>query len=360
MRIILILSFCSCIFGARAIALAYGRVPPNQRPQPVTSSFLELTQGIAPPRLCETVGAGAKRHSALLESRARNDGTSDADLQWEPIRHRFDVNTFFALRESAFTRVTTLNPSSTRLVSGTADSARLGWLRYYASNMVASYDFARALTIDTKGNIYVTGQTDSSLSFIDMVTLKYSPGGTLRWKRRYTSDVGNEDIPYAIAVDPNGNVYIGGTSLSTTSFYDFVIIKYDSNGVEQWTTRYDGPDSDVDLLTSMKVDLAGNVYVAGASFNLNSSYDFITIKYNTHGVKQWLQTFNGSGGLDDGVNALALDDSANVYITGFSNSGTSGDVLTIKYSTDGVPQCRPGRILCHYGRCSGQRLRRRI
>jgi uncharacterized delta-60 repeat protein len=296
---------------------------------------LAVRQGIVPPRLRETVGAGAKRHSALVESLARNE-IIHSDLQWEPIRHQFDVNTFFASRESASTSVSTQNPTSSTHVSGATDSARLAWLRYYASNRVASYDFARALTIDTKGNIYVTGQTDSSLSFIDIVTLKYSPGGTLRWKRRYTSDVGNEDIPYAIAVDPNGNVYVGGTSLSTASFYDFVIIKYDSNGVEQWTTRYDGPDSDVDLLTSMGVDLAGNVYVAGASFNLNSSYDFITIKYNTNGVRQWLHTFNGSGGLDDGVNALALDDSSNVYVTGFSNSGTSGDVLTIKYSTDGV------------------------
>jgi uncharacterized delta-60 repeat protein len=255
---------------------------------------------------------------------------------WEPERHISD--------QIEDPRNTKISPMS-RLVVEThprmsantsSDSTTLSWLKLYASNMVRSYDRAQAITTDSHGNIYVTGVSDSTLSFVDIVTFKYSPSGTLLWTRRYTTDRRRRDIPYAIAVDRNDNVYIGGTSFTTATSSDFIILKYDSSGAEQWAARYDGPDSDVDLLSSMVIDTAGNVYAAGGSYSLNTFYDFVTVKYNTNGVRQWVQTYNGLGGQDDGANAIALDDAANVYVTGYSYSGISGDVVTLMYDTQGV------------------------
>jgi uncharacterized delta-60 repeat protein len=194
------------------------------------------------------------------------------------------------------------------------------------------------MDLDANGNVYVTGQSDSTLSFIDIVTIKYTSGGVLRWKVRYASDEHHEDVAYAIAVDRHGNVYVGGVSFSRSTSYDFVTIKYDSNGVRQWVALYNGPDSDFDILTSLAVDTSGNVFVGGGSFVSNGSYDYLTIKYNSDGVEQWTRRYNGPGSFDDGVNALALDQYGNVYVTGFSNSGSSPDVTTIKYDTDGAEQ----------------------
>lgn len=305
---------------------------------PRYDSRLEGFEAITPPRIRRILDSTISAQFPELGPAVSLASDARSSREWEPVRHRLSKLNSNDLLHLRRTWTSSSDHAATTTVTTSSDSVSLGWLKYYASNQFPSQDYARSVTTDDKGNVYVTGQTDSTLSFIDIVTLKYSPGGTLRWKRRYTSDVSNEDVPYSIGVDLEGNVYVGGTSLTRWPNYDFIIIKYDSNGVEQWATRYDGPDNDVDLLTSMAVDASGNVYVAGASFNLNSSYDFVTIKYNTNGVQDWVRTFDGPGGLDDGANDLAIDTSGNVYVTGFSNSGSSGDVLTIKYNSAGVLQ----------------------
>lgn len=216
------------------------------------------------------------------------------------------------------------------------DSVPLVWQQYYATAGFVPSDAGSYVTMDKKGNVYATGYSDSELTFYDIVTLKYDQNGKMLWHRRYDGDHAI-DFPSAIAVDSAGNVYVVGSSFTMDTYYDYVTIKYDSTGKQLWVARYDGPDHDLDIATSLAVDRNGNVYVGGASFSLSNFYDYLTVKYNKDGVQQWTARYNGPLDFDDGIDALTIDDSANVYVTGMSNSITGlGDVVTIKYSTDGV------------------------
>ena len=61
------------------------------------------------------------------------------------------------------------------------------------------------------------------------------------WVARYNGPGNLDDVARPIAVDRSGNVYITGYSEDPTNGLDYLTIKYDSAGQQQWVTRYDGP-----------------------------------------------------------------------------------------------------------------------
>lgn len=100
-----------------------------------------------------------------------------------------------------------------------------------------------------------------------------------------------------------------------------------------WVKRYDGPANSSDYSKDMAIDSSGNVYVTGVSFDSLTLWDYATIKYYPNGETAWMKRYNGPGNDDDKPNAIVIDDSGNVYVTGKSiGRGTSSDFATIKYS----------------------------
>lgn len=78
------------------------------------------------------------------------------------------------------------------------------------------------------------------------------------WVQHYTSGIG-VDYASAIAIDQLGNVYVTGKSEGYNSGYDYLTIKYDASGTEEWVARYNSPGSGDDEATAISVDADGNV-----------------------------------------------------------------------------------------------------
>ena len=174
-----------------------------------------------------------------------------------------------------------------------------------------------AMTIDKSGNVYVTGWSGILYGYHDCTTIKYNSAGQQQWVARYNGPASSDDYATAIAIDGSGNVYVTGTSsIDAGSNYDYLTVKYNSGGQEQWVAGYDGPGNALDFAFAIAVDSSGNVYVTGESYGLDSAYDYATIKYNSTGHEQWVARYNGPANYDDVAEAIALDDSANVYVTG--------------------------------------------
>jgi len=204
-----------------------------------------------------------------------------------------------------------------------------------------AHDFPIALAVDKNGNVYVTG-TSYQLGQ-DYATVKYNAAGIEQWAARHSGGADSNDYAEAIAVDDSGNVYVTGSgSLSISSYSDYVTIKYNASGTTQWLARYDGPADDHDGARAIAVDVAGNIYVTGESWAPGNFADYATIKYNTNGVQQWVDRYNGPTSDFDVANAIRLDAAGNVCVTGGSRSAGSryaqDDYATIKYSPSGVRQ----------------------
>jgi Beta-propeller repeat len=220
------------------------------------------------------------------------------------------------------------------------------WVMIYNSPY-NNEDEAIAIAIDGVGNVVVTGNSKivSGIGSTTAIsTVKYSPAGVQLWAT--TTQNGADNIATALTIDAAGNVYIAGDEINTPFAYDFLTVKLNSAGVQQWAATYNGTANSLDMANAITVDPAGNVYVTGQSIGqirktigrggqtavINTGFDFVTIKYNSAGTTLWTARYNGGANTADIPVALALDASANVYVTG----QTGNFAFTIAYTTDGA------------------------
>ena len=205
------------------------------------------------------------------------------------------------------------------------------WVARY-NGPANSTDWANAIAIDGSGNVYVTGMSMGSGTARDYATVKYNSEGVEQWARRYNGPGNGDDYAYAIAVDDSGNVYVTGVSKGSGTNDDYATVKYNSEGVEQWVARYNGQGDGYDGASAIAVDDSGNVYVTGYDGS-DTSYDYATVKYNSEGVEQWVARYDGPANSWDYAYAIAVDGNY-VYVTGCSG----GDYATVKYNSEGVEQ----------------------
>lgn len=208
------------------------------------------------------------------------------------------------------------------------------WVARFAASTNSFSEGATDLAIDQQGNVYVTGATIRTGSFIDYTTIKYNSAGVVQWVNRYSGPGSDADEPTAIAVDDKGNVYVTGSSGGVSSGSDYATIKINSTGGLLWATRYNGPGNSFDIPSALALDKEGNVFVTGQSAGDGTLADYATIKYNNAtGAIQWVSRYNGPGDSTDRATSLAIDNDGNVYVIGASaGNGTKMDYATIRYN----------------------------
>jgi len=92
-----------------------------------------------------------------------------------------------------------------------------------------------------------------------------------------------------------------------------------------WVRRYNGEAS------ALALDDSGNVYVTGFS-----EAHYLTIKYYPDGETAWVRKYDGPGPYGDLARDIDVDGSGNVYVTGYSSGwGINSDYATIKYYPNG-------------------------
>lgn len=146
-----------------------------------------------------------------------------------------------------------------------------------------------------------------------------------------------DDAANGVAVDANGNTYITGYYTGTAVFGsqsiaeygggDLFVVKLNVAGDVQWVRRAGGA-SYLDLGNAIAVDDSANVYITGGfrgtaafgSGNLISntnSVDAFILKYDTNGNFKWASRTGGQ--LTDEAKDIVLDGNGNGYITGYFN-----------------------------------------
>ncbi len=215
------------------------------------------------------------------------------------------------------------------------------WAATY--NGLTTYAYDRAYDIKYEGGyVFVTGESENASYDPDYFTIKYTDAGDTVWTARYNGPGDAFDRAYALAVDDYGNIYVTGESFDTYTQSDYATIKYNSSGNIEWTARYNGPDSAGDKATSIAVDVSGNVYVTGNSYAYEPytpENDYLTVKYNSSGVEEWNARYDGTGHTQDFALAVTVDNAGFAYVTGGSTGNTSyEDFLTIKYAVTGIEE----------------------
>ena len=204
------------------------------------------------------------------------------------------------------------------------------WVRRY-DGPAHLYDLAYDLAIDDSGYVYVTGYSEGS----GCITIKYKPNGETAWVRIYNLGIGE-----ALAVDTHGNIYVTGIYFTPPGNTDYLTLKYDPSGTLLWERTYNGEGNWIDEPEAIALDDSGNVYVTGRSFGNQTSFDWAAIKYFPDGDTAWVRRYNGPEDSTDYAHSLCVDKSGNVYVTGESwksagGRSTQSDYVTIKYDQTG-------------------------
>lgn len=231
-----------------------------------------------------------------------------------------------------------------------------------------SYDEADGIAVDSSGNAYVTGYTDSADfptrnpyqtdadindSLSDAFVTKIDTTGSGDSSLIYSTYLGGEldDGGWAIAVDSSGNVYVTGATLSATfpvvnsyqsnleGLCDAFVAKLSSTGDSLLYSTYLGGGTGGYLLwvgfeegNGIAVDSSGNAYITGyttstdfpvidsfqSSHNGGFSDAFVT-KISPTGDSLVYSSFLGGSDEEEGY-AIALDSSNATYVTGFTYS----------------------------------------
>src|SRR6185436_19405059 len=101
----------------------------------------------------------------------------------------------------------------------------------------------------------------------------------------------------ALAVDASGNVFVAGNSFTSINVCDFATVAYSGAGAALWTNYFHGNGFSADQATAVAVDASGNVFVTGESSNGAGTTDFATIAYSGTGVPLWTNRYHGPGNL---------------------------------------------------------------
>jgi len=227
------------------------------------------------------------------------------------------------------------------------------WTKQLGSS---SNDTGRGVAVGDANNIYVTGITAGGLDGYtnlgeqDIFLIKYSASGIKEWTRQLGTS--KSDIAHGVAVQDDDYVYVIGETrggLDNNTNYgdkDIFLVKYDDDGVRQWTKQLGTPSEDVGY--GVAVDSNDNVIVTGTTYgaltgsNYGSS-DIFVVKYNSSGAWQWTQQLGTAS--EDVAYGLTVDSGGHIYVTGYTkgnpwnvtgnpdnetNSGNS-DAFILKY-----------------------------
>ena len=105
-----------------------------------------------------------------------------------------------------------------------------------------SNEAGNSVAIDSLGNLYVFGYTNSTgAGGNDFLLAKYNSSGTIQWQR-VLGGAGSE-YGYSVAIDSAGNVYVFGYTNSTgAGGNDFLLAKLPNDGSLTGTYVLDGVD----------------------------------------------------------------------------------------------------------------------
>jgi hypothetical protein len=204
------------------------------------------------------------------------------------------------------------------------------WVKTYHAPYM---DEGIGCAVDSAGFLYVVGCTAPSdpLVTFNWIVIKYNAAtGDTVWTRHYAPPTNSySNIAMKCAVDNAGNLFVaGGRAVGSTN--ELFIIKYNSStGDTIWTRSYAGA-----MASDCHLDNSGHLFVTG--FGGSANRDYLTIKYNAStGDTIWTKLYDGVGHGRDEANGCASDGSGNLYVMGYSFNGSSYNIVTVKYDTDG-------------------------
>ena len=212
------------------------------------------------------------------------------------------------------------------------------WIRQLGTG---SHEDAISVSADRLGNIYIAGETNSTLGDTanaggsDAFISKFDAAGNLVWKTPRlvptSRQIGTsaDDHGFGVSADGLGSVYmsgrtggnLGGTSAGND---DAFLTKWDANNGTLLWSRQLGTAAD-DFSSAVSADGLGNVYISGYTGGsldgVHAGNDAFISKFDAAGTLLWTRQPGISLTGFDASLGVSADGLGNVFMTGSINAG---------------------------------------
>jgi hypothetical protein len=247
------------------------------------------------------------------------------------------------------------------------------WTKFYN---FGGEEISRKMVYTADNHLVLTGVGSqlSGMPYVDWVTVKVDLNGISSWTQRYNQHQNNDEMPWFIATDDLSNVFITGTGGPypggpNLSYLQMVTLKYTPSGVEEWVAVTDSTAA-VGLCIAVASDRS--LFVAGQSMmtviyyldftgsdpcsvpaNLSSTGSTISsatihwdavanaylyhVKYKTSGATSW-NTIS-TDAIPYTITGLFMGTVYDYSVEAICNSGPTGYAAIKQFATSGSGYC---------------------
>jgi len=226
------------------------------------------------------------------------------------------------------------------LASGALDLA-FGTNGSTTTDFQGAYDRAYAVALQGDGKILVGGEAETLALKYNFGLARYLSNGTLDpafgtgGRVMTVIGTGSEDVIYGIAVQPDGKILVAGRGN-----YAFALARYNANGTLDATFGTGGKVVVTRFYMARALLLLADGKIVVGGHSAGSGSDFALARYSKAGVID--TTFGTAGfvttnlGSEDGINALALSGEGRIAAAGASGAYLAKNFAFARYLANGA------------------------
>jgi hypothetical protein len=206
--------------------------------------------------------------------------------------------------------------SGTPILNGTAPSA---------------FNITAAVNVLPNGDLAVAASLQNGITRYDATVARFDgTTGERRWALGVNDPSNNDDFAAAVAVAPNGDLLLAGSSWTRAGYRDFMVARITGDGRLLWRKTIDA--GFFDAARTVAVAPNGNVIAGGtletdSSPGTNSAF-FVVALAGTDGGEQWRYQESGMASMLE-ARDIAIDRDGNAVVTGLGTSNTALSAFAI-------------------------------
>lgn len=198
------------------------------------------------------------------------------------------------------------------------------------------FNYGRSIQQTTDGGYVIAGE--SGYIFWDVLLIKTDADGNEQWRRSF-GEIWDDETGNNVQQTMDGGYIIVGSKVFGPNFDSaLLLIKTDANGNKQWDCLFDGLENAAGSSVLQTDD--GGYLVAGTAGTTdgNGGADFLLIKTDSAGTREWRRTFGGPED-DDGTGVVQTSDGGYIIAGRTASYGAGGvDIWLIKTNANGARQ----------------------
>lgn len=169
-------------------------------------------------------------------------------------------------------------------------------------------DYISGLEVDHAGNLYLCGTSETANAVPRLLLCRYSNVGLRSWVQTWSAPGSELNSGRSLVYDSSGRLIVLGRSrFGQSSMWDFLLAEFDLGGTLSWYRTYDAGEHRNEYPEELVLLSGGRVVAVGSTSTNLSRENYIIVCYDENGVECWSTQFDDGFGLwDEAVDIVSV------------------------------------------------------